>query len=133
MRLSCSLQENCCALRGYSGEANGAPFYQEDTERVGRCRSWANKVYVVNAGDDVSCPMRHGHALIGALERFGEHEEAERVPLFHATGGEDGGEVVWRYHWHPSEETPRRAAVCPGDKRKERGCVILSCVKDCLA
>jgi hypothetical protein len=73
--------------------------------------------------------MCHGYALEGSLEREGEQEGAERIPLLHAAGGEDRGGVVWR----PSEENPRRAAVHPGEKRKECGSVFLSCMKDCLA
>jgi hypothetical protein len=73
--------------------------------------------------------MCRDYALEGSLERDGEQEVAERVPLLHAAGGEDGGRVMWR----PSEENPPRTAVRPGEKRKECGGVFPINVKDCLA
>jgi hypothetical protein len=73
--------------------------------------------------------MCRGYALEGSLEREGEQEGAERVPLLHAAGGEDPGGVVWP----PAKENPQRSAVRPGEKRKKCGGVFMSCVKDCLA
>jgi hypothetical protein len=117
------------AFGGDGGEAGCTYLYGEGFKRVGSVRCRADNVNVVEVSDNLSPRMCCGRALKGSLERESEQEGAERVPLLHAAGGEDRGGVVWR----PSQENPRRAAVCPGEKRKECGSLCLSCVKDCLA
>jgi hypothetical protein len=110
------------------GETSCAHLYGEGFKRV--CsRSEADNMNVVKVSDNLSCRMCCGYALGGPLQREGEQDGGDRVPLLHAAGGEDRGGVVWR----PAEENSRRAAVRPGEKRKECGGVFLSLVNDCLA
>jgi hypothetical protein len=90
------------AFGGDWGEAGGAHLDGEGFKRVCSSRSGADNIDVVKVSDNLSCRMCRGYALEGSLEREGEQEGAERVPLLHAAGGEDGGGVVWR----PSEKNP---------------------------
>jgi hypothetical protein len=111
------------------GEACSAHLYAEGFNFIGSVRCGADNINSVKVSDNLSRRMCHGHALQGSLERDSEQEGAERVPLLHAAGGEDWGGVVW----HSSEDSPRRAAVRPGEEVMECGSVFLSCARDCLA
>jgi hypothetical protein len=99
------------------GEAGGAHLHGEGFKRVcsSRSRSWTDNINVVKVSDNLSCRMCRGYALEVSLDREGEQEGADTVPLLHAPGGEDRGGVLWRPSW------------------KERGGVFLSCMNDCLA
>jgi hypothetical protein len=123
------LRAICRTFGGDWGEAGSAHLYGEGFKRACSSRSGADNINVVQVSDNLSCLMCHSYALEGSLEREGEQDGAERVPLLHAAGGKDWGGVVWR----PAEENLRRSAVRPGERMKECGGVFPSCVKDCLA
>jgi hypothetical protein len=129
---------SCCHIRvrtvrgafgGHWGEAHGSHFRGQGFKSGGCSRCRADNIDVVKVCDDLRCRVSCGGALEGALESQGEKKRPEGVPLFDATGGEDGNGVVGR----TPEKNSRWPAVRPGKETQEGGAVFLSCVEDGLA
>jgi hypothetical protein len=75
-----------CALGGHGGEAYGTHLRGEDFECECSCGGGADYVDVVKVRNDLRRRACRGRALEGALERDGEKQGSEGVPLLHPAG-----------------------------------------------